>query len=142
MKSSFVLISLMFLSGCASVPKSVDELRSAGKAKSSFCSNKAFNETVEIIESQLRKCFARGKHEVYGGTSDTFIEKGGVGSDSVTLASVAHVNWNRFYQTIVDVSSKNNCPVLVEAYGMSDNWSKTTSLVQSWVSGNNLDKCD
>jgi len=36
MKSSLVLLPLIILSGCASVPKSVDELRTAGKAKSSF----------------------------------------------------------------------------------------------------------
>jgi hypothetical protein len=142
MKTSFALFSLFLLVGCASVPKSVDELRLAGKAKSSFCSDKSFNETVGIIERQLGKCFAHGKQKVYGGTSDTFIEKSGVGSKSVTLASVAHVNWNRFYQTIVDVSSQNKCPVFIEAYGMSNNWSKTTDLVQDWVSGNNLDKCD
>ena len=142
MKSSLVLLPLIILSGCASVPKSVDELRTAGKAKSSFCSNKPFNETVKLIEHQLSKCFAHGKQEVYGGTSDTFIEKNGADSELVTLASVAHVNWNRFYQTIVDVSSDNNCPVFVEAYGMSSNWSKTTVLVQDWVSGKNLDKCD
>ena len=142
MKSSFVLISLMFLSGCASVPKSVDELRTAGKAKSSFCSNKSFNETVELIERQLKKCFAHGKQDIYGGTSNTFIEKSGADSNSVTLASVAHVNWNRFYQIIVDVSPQNKCPVFVEAYGMSGNWAKITGLVQDWVSGNNLDKCD
>ena len=142
MKSSFVLISLMFLLGCASVPKSVDELRTAGKAKSSFCSNKSFNETVEIIERQLKNCFAHGKQDVCGGTSDTFIEKSQADSNLVTLASVAHVNWNRFYQTIVDVSSQRACPVFVEAYGMSSHWSKTTDLVQDWVKGNNLDKCD
>lgn len=142
MKSSLVLLPLIILSGCASVPKSVDELRTAGKAKSSFCSNKPFHETVKLIEHQLSKCFAHGKQEVYGGTSDTFIEKNGADSELVTLASVAHVNWNRFYQTIVDVSSDHNCPVFVEAYGMSSNWSKTTVLVQDWVSGKNLDKCD
>ncbi|QYK07553.1 hypothetical protein [Shewanella mangrovisoli] len=142
MKSSFVLISLMFLSGCASVPKSVDELRAAGKAKSSFCSNKPFNETVELIERQVKKCFAHGKQDIYGGTSDTFIEKIEADSNSITLASVAHVNWNRFYQIIVDVSSQDKCPAFVEAYGMSSNWSKTTGLVQDWISGNNLDKCD
>ena len=142
MKSSFILIPLIFLSGCASVPKSVEELRTAGNAKSSFCSNKPFNETVELIESQLSKCFAHGKQEIYGGTSDTFIEKNGDDNDLVTLASVAHVNWNRFYQIIVDVSSNNECPVFVEAYGMSKNWSKTTVLVQDWVKGINLDRCD
>lgn len=142
MKSSFILIPLLFLSGCASVPESVDELRNAGKAKSSFCSNTPFNETVQLIEHQLRKCFAHGKQEIYGGTSDTFIEKIGADSELVTLASVAHVNWNRFYQVIVDVSSNNSCPVFVEAYGMSGSWSKTTALVQDWVSGKNLDKCD
>ena len=142
MKSSLILIPLIFLSGCASVPHSVDELRTAGKAKSIFCSNKPFNETVELIEQQLSKCFAHGMQEVYGGTSDTFIEKNGADSKLVTLASVAHVNWNRFYQTIVDISSNNNCPVFVEAYGMSSNWSKTTVLVEDWVNGKNLDKCD
>jgi len=142
MKTSFVLISLLLLVGCASVPKSVDELRTAGKAKSSFCSDKSFKETVEIIERHLKRCFSRGKQEVYGGTSDTFIEKSGVESKSVTLASVVHVNWNRFYQTIVDVSTQGKCPVFVEAYGMSDNWSEVTDLVQDWVSGNKLDKCD
>jgi len=142
MKYSFILIPLIFLSGCASVPKSVEELRTAGKAKSSFCSNRPFNETVDLIESQLSKCFAHGRQEIYGGSSDTFIEKNGADNDLVTLASVAHVNWNRFYQINVDVSSSNECPVFVEAYGMSNNWSKTTVLVQDWVKGTELNKCD
>jgi hypothetical protein len=142
MKTSFVLILFFLLAGCASVPKSVDELRTAGKAKNSFCSDKSFEKTVEIIQRQLKRCFAHGKQEVYGGTSDTFIEKSGVDSKSVTFASVAHINWNRFYQIVVDVSTQDKCPVLVEAYGMSGSWSGTTDLVHYWIDGNKLDKYD
>ncbi|MGI2174872.1 hypothetical protein [Shewanella ulleungensis] len=141
MRISLVLMSLFMFMGCASTPHSATELRTAGKAKTSFCSEKAFKETVAIIEAQLQKCFAHGEQEVFGGTSNTFIEMSGVNSKIVTISSVAQVNWNRFYQAVVDITAQDQCPALVEAYGMSDSWSSTTHLVQDWVAGNNLEKC-
>lgn len=132
---------VMTLAGCVSVPKSVDEIKAAGKAKHSFCSGKSHQETVAIIEQQLNRCFAHGVQEIVGGTSNTFIEKLDTGKNTVTLASVVHANWNRFYQMRVDISALSTCPSFVEAYGMSDSWSDTTKLIQSWVDGESIDKC-
>ncbi|WKE66666.1 hypothetical protein PVT67_05320 [Gallaecimonas kandeliae] len=140
--NKFVIASLAaFLVGCAALPGTVDEIKAAGKAKYAFCSEKSYDETVNIIQRQLGRCYAHGMQEIYGGTSNTYIEKLKTAENTITLSSVAEVNWSRSYQMRVDVSSNDSCAAFVEAYGASDHWLDMTKIIQSWIKGEDLDKC-
>lgn len=136
------LCGLTLLGGCAAIHDTPQGLKQAGKAKHSFCSTKSFDQTVHTIATNLRRCFDHDVREMYAGSSVSFVERSQAADGTVTLASSTKVNWNHFYQVVVDIYKTDSCAVQVDAYGMSDAWMGTSLRVQDWVEDKHLDKCD
>ena len=145
-----VYVVILFLVGCASPPKNINEFYNGKYAVRDLDSSYSAKETHEFLFRELVKCYQRKVTSIIPIPSvsaaikvsqASYVEFNILEDGTRQLALVGEAGWNRFYQQLIEIKESNNSSALVQVYEISSGWEKHTARISGWLEGKEAEGC-
>lgn len=139
-----VCLTILMLSGCAGLPKSVDEFQTRGIPSRELRTAKPVKETFELLRAQSIKCYQRQAVVPAAGVEiqqGTIVETGSTPQGGHWIALAGYSGWLRFYQQLIELASRPDGTTTVKVYEVNTGWQSATERVSQWLEDKPGSKC-
>lgn len=148
MKRIILSLVVILLSGCASLPKKIDDFYTGNYNVRNLSSNFSVKDTHDLLFRELVACYQGERTSLIpipGAmvkvSQASYVEYNIKSNGTRLLALVGEAGWNRFYQQLIEIKKTENNSTLVQVYEVSSGWEKHTARIDSWLKGQDAEGC-